>query len=131
MNTRLTNTKHTSLNESIAYVNSHQRELDEATEYAAQLEDLVLALCEELELDPQALVEDAAGVLQSTGASRLSRRIRQGYEKAKDAVRTFAKGPQGGLSDRVKKRHEMIRTNRNARVMKIAASKPSRPRPTA
>ena len=58
MNTRLDNTKHTSLNESIAYVNSPQRELDEAVEYALALEDLLLALCEELDIDPDALVED-------------------------------------------------------------------------
>lgn len=58
MNTRLTNDKHTSLNESISYVNSPQRELDEAVEYALALEEVLLALCEELELDPQALVED-------------------------------------------------------------------------
>lgn len=58
MNTRLTNTKHVSLNESIAYINSPQRELDEAHDYALALEEVILALCEELELDPQALVED-------------------------------------------------------------------------
>ncbi len=58
MNTRLTNTKHVSLNESIAYVNSPQRELDEATEYALALEEVLLALCEELDIDPNALVED-------------------------------------------------------------------------
>ena len=58
MNTRLTNTKHLSLNESIAYVNSPQRELDEAVEYARALEEVLLALCEELGIDPAALVED-------------------------------------------------------------------------
>ena len=58
MNTRLTNDKHTSLNESIAYVSSHQRELDEAVEYARALEEVLLALCEELGIDPAALVED-------------------------------------------------------------------------
>lgn len=58
MNTRLNNDKHLSLNESIAYVNSPQRELDEAREYAAALEDLLLALCEGLDIDPDALVED-------------------------------------------------------------------------
>lgn len=58
MNTRLNNTKHTSLNESIAYVNSPQRELDEAVEYALALEEVLLALCEELGIDPNTLVED-------------------------------------------------------------------------
>lgn len=58
MNTRLTNTKHLSLNESIAYVNSPQRELDEAREYALALEEVLLALCEGLDIDPEALVED-------------------------------------------------------------------------
>lgn len=92
MNTRLTNTKHVSLNESIAYVNSPQRELDEATEYAHALEDILLALCEELDIDPETLVESAEGVLKSTAASRLSRRIRHGIRKAGDKIHRAVTG---------------------------------------
>ena len=82
MNTRLDNTKHLSLNESIAYVNSPQRELDEAVEYAAALEDLLLALCEELEIDPDALVED----LQTPErAKEMRQKIRTARENKREA----------------------------------------------
>jgi len=47
-----------SLNESIARVQNPQAALAEAMEYTAILEEVILSLCEELELDPQALVED-------------------------------------------------------------------------
>lgn len=47
-----------SLNESIARVQNPQAALAEAMEYTAALEAVILALCEELELDPKALVED-------------------------------------------------------------------------
>ena len=47
-----------SLNESISRVQNPQAALDEAMEYTAILEEVILSLCEELEIDPQALVED-------------------------------------------------------------------------
>ena len=55
---RFTNDTFRSLNESIAAVQNPQAALDEAMEYTAILEEVILSLCEELELDPQALVED-------------------------------------------------------------------------
>ena len=47
-----------SLNESIARIQNPLAALDEAMEYTAALEAVLLALCEELDLDPQALLED-------------------------------------------------------------------------
>ena len=49
-----------SLNESIARVQNPQAALAEAMEYTAILEEVILSLCEELELDPQALAKDAS-----------------------------------------------------------------------
>jgi hypothetical protein len=46
-----------SLNESIAHVQNPQAALDEALEYTAALEEVILTLCEELGLDPQAVLE--------------------------------------------------------------------------
>ena len=47
-----------SLNESIARIQNPQAALDEAMEYTSILETVILDLCEALDLDPQALVED-------------------------------------------------------------------------
>ena len=47
-----------SLNESINKIQNPQAALDEAMEYTATLEAVLHALCEELDLDPQALLED-------------------------------------------------------------------------
>jgi hypothetical protein len=55
---RLTNDKHQSLNESISHVANPAAALARAEEYAELLEDVITALCEEMEIDPQELVED-------------------------------------------------------------------------
>jgi hypothetical protein len=55
---RLTNDKHQSLNESISHVANPAAALARAEEYAELLEEVITALCEELEIDPQELVED-------------------------------------------------------------------------
>jgi hypothetical protein len=47
-----------SLNSSISQVQNPQAALDEALEYTALLEEVLLALCEELDIDPEALMED-------------------------------------------------------------------------
>ena len=51
---------HRSLNESIARVQNPQAALDEALEYTAALESIILSICEELEIDPDELMEDMA-----------------------------------------------------------------------
>lgn len=56
---RFNNTNHRSLNESIAKVQNPQQTLDEALEYTAALESVILSICEELEIDPDELVEMA------------------------------------------------------------------------
>jgi len=59
-----------SLNESIAKVQNPQAALNEALEYTAALEAALLALCEELGLDPEALMEDVFDSPTSAAASR-------------------------------------------------------------
>jgi hypothetical protein len=51
-----------SLNESIARIQNPQAALNEAMEYTSILETVILDLCEALDLDPQALVEDVMTV---------------------------------------------------------------------
>jgi len=55
---RFNNNNFRSLNESINYVQNPQWALDEALEYTAALEEVILSICEELEIDPDELVED-------------------------------------------------------------------------
>ena len=52
---RFDNTKFRSLNETITHMNEPQVEVDEYTEL---LESVLLALCEDLQLDPNELLED-------------------------------------------------------------------------
>jgi len=56
---RFDNNNFRSLNESINYVQNPHRELAEALEYTATLESVILSICEELEIDPDDLVEMA------------------------------------------------------------------------
>jgi len=55
---RFNNNNFRSLNESINFVQNPYQELDEALEYADTLESIILSICEELEIDPDELVED-------------------------------------------------------------------------
>jgi len=68
---RFNNTNFRSLNESINYVQNPHRELDEALEYADTLESVILSICEELEIDPDELVEMA----MTQGRNREHRKI--------------------------------------------------------
>jgi hypothetical protein len=57
-----------SLNASISQVQNPQAALNEALEYTAALEEVLLALCEELGLDPQAVMESALAEGEVKGA---------------------------------------------------------------
>lgn len=72
-----------SLNESISQVQNPQAALHEALEYAAALEEVLLALCEELDLDPQALMED----VQTFERERETQAERRRLERERDAGR--------------------------------------------
>jgi len=63
-----------SLNESIARIQNPIAALDEAMEYTSILEAVILDLCEALDLDPQALVEDA---LTASASEVLAKRKRK------------------------------------------------------
>ncbi len=72
-----------SLNESIAKVQNPQAALDEALEYASFLEGILDNLCEELDIDPQALMED----IQTAEREREMRPLVRKAIKKQDAAR--------------------------------------------
>jgi hypothetical protein len=74
-----------SLNESIARIQNPQAALDEAMEYTALLETVLLALCEELELDPNALLEDVQTYERSQETTKKSKEMDRGVAKASNA----------------------------------------------
>jgi len=80
---RLNTEKYSSLNESIASVQNPEAALQEALEYTAALETVILSLCEELNLDPQELVED---VMTQERERELSKKMKEANKKT-DAKR--------------------------------------------
>ena len=91
-----------SLNESISHVQNPQAALDEALEYAEFLEDVLNDICEELGLDPQALVED---IQTAERARELNNKIRRVRRAARDGGPSLAH--QWNLEDqRVRERHQ-------------------------
>jgi len=84
-----------SLNESIARIQNPIAALDEAMEYTSILETVILDLCEALDLDPQALVEDVmtterekelAGKIKKQGA-----KTQAAYTKVEDRLKKTKK----------------------------------------
>jgi hypothetical protein len=71
-----------SLNESIARIQNPQAALDEAMEYNELLETVLLALCEELELDPNALLEDVQTYERSQETEKKSKKLDKNIRKA-------------------------------------------------
>jgi hypothetical protein len=74
-----------SLNESIARVQNPIAALDEAMEYTSILEAVILDLCEALDLDPQALVEDALTADRGREWDTATSRAREDLARAKAA----------------------------------------------
>jgi hypothetical protein len=74
-----------SLNESIARIQNPQAALDEAMEYTSILETVILDLCEALDLDPQALVEDALTADRGREWDTATSRAREDLARAKAA----------------------------------------------
>jgi hypothetical protein len=72
-----------SLNESISQVQNPQAALNEALEYASFLEGILDNLCEELGLDPQAVMED----IQTAEREREMRPLVRKAIKKQDAAR--------------------------------------------
>ena len=98
-----------SLNESIARVQNPQAALAEAMEYTAILEEVILSLCEELEIDPQALVEDImTAERQKEHEKKLAplyktiRKAKAGSPEAKKAQKAMSKTRFGGYSNEMK-----------------------------
>jgi hypothetical protein len=92
-----------SLNESISHVQNPQAALNEALEYTAALEEVLLALCEELGLDPDALLED----VQTFERERETQAERKRLERERDAGRrqNTAAGDKQERSASAKIRH--------------------------
>ena len=87
---RFNNTNHRSLNESIAKVQNPQVALDEALEYTAMLEAVILDICEELEIDPDELMEMAFDNRTSASISRGNVQLAKKQEAAGKARKGFA-----------------------------------------
>jgi hypothetical protein len=83
---RFDNDTYRSLNESIAHVQNPQAALNEALEYAAALEAALLSLCEELEIDPQDLMEDIQTPARERELNNQIRRTRRKYDKGRGSV---------------------------------------------
>ncbi len=71
-----------SLNESIARIQNPIAALDEAMEYTSILETVILDLCEALDLDPQALVEDALTASASEVLAKRKRKVDAAADRA-------------------------------------------------
>ena len=93
-----------SLNESIARIQNPIAALDEAMEYTAALEEILLALCEELDLDPNELMEDIFDNSRSASVSRENIKIAQKQEKAGQKPKGFAA--------KVKAKHEEMKKSK-------------------
>jgi len=78
---RFDNNNFRSLNESINYVQNPHRELDEALEYADTLETVILSICEELEIDPDELVEMAVTAQRDREVDRKLQKINRKMRK--------------------------------------------------
>ena len=82
---RFDNNNFRSLNESINYVQNPHEALDEALEYADTLESVILSICEELEIDPDDLVEDVMTAERERELSgkmaRQGRRTQAAYDR--------------------------------------------------
>lgn len=83
-----------SLNESIARIQNPIAALDEAMEYTATLEAVILALCEELELDPNKLIED---IQTPERAAEMGKSERKGYaDQQRKLKKAFNQGEREG-----------------------------------
>lgn len=101
---RFNNANHRSLNESITKVQNPQVALDEALEYTAALESIILSICEELEIDPDELMEDVFSDAKSASVSRGNVKIAQKQEKAGQKPKGFAA--------KVKAKHEAMKKSK-------------------
>ena len=113
---RFDNSKFRSLNETISHMNEPQVAVDEYTEL---LESVLLALCEELELDPNALLEDYQTPERADQTDRLRMRTRKAaqaaarkYEQAKTLAQYEKESPKtyGSKGRVVKPTKKMLKT---------------------
>ena len=86
---RFDNNKFRSLNETISHMNQPQVELDEYTEL---LESVLLALCEELELDPDVLLEDFQTPERAATTRRAVQQAKTMQEYERTSPHTYGKG---------------------------------------
>ena len=112
---RFDNNNFRSLNESINYVQNPYRELDEALEYTAALESVILSICEELEIDPDELVEDVMTAARerelSSKMAKQGRKTQAAYERD-EKERESGKRGQGSRSDSRAFRKQLARSSK-------------------
>ena len=113
---RFDNSKFRSLNETISHIDQPQISVDEYTEL---LESVLLALCEELELDPNELLEDYQTPERADQTDRLRMRTRKAaesaarkYEQAKTLAQYEKESPKtyGSKGRVVKPTKKMLKT---------------------
>jgi hypothetical protein len=86
---RFNNNTYRSLNESIAHVQNPQAALNEALEYNAALEAVLLSLCEELDLDPRDLMEGVARTANGLDEGMIKRAVGKIGKKLKRLGQTL------------------------------------------
>ena len=100
---RFNNTNFRSLNESINEVQNPQWALDEALEYADTLEEVILSICEELETDPDELVEMAMTVARERELSKAikaqGRKTQAAYDRDEKEILSGKRGPVSSSRD--------------------------------
>jgi hypothetical protein len=80
---RFNNANYRSLNESINQVQNPHAALNEAREYSAALEEILLALCEELEIDLDSLLEDLQTPEREQEMEKEGQRLRNKIARSK------------------------------------------------
>jgi len=121
---RFDNSKFRSLNETITHMNEPQVSVDEYTEL---LESVLLALCDELELDPNELLEDYQTPERADQTDRLRMRTRKAaeaaakkYEQAKTLAQYEKESPKtyGSKGRVVKASKKMLKTRASSEKAK-------------
>jgi len=121
---RFDNANFRSLNETITHIDEPQVSVDEYTEL---LESVLLALCEELELDPNELLEDYQTPERADQTDRLRMRTRKAaeaaakkYEQAKTLAQYEKESPKtyGSKGRVVKASKKMLKTRASSEKAK-------------
>jgi hypothetical protein len=115
---RFNTNKYSSLNESITKVQNPQTALEEAMEYTAALEAVIVGICEKLDLDPDALVEEVFNSPRSARTQRVMSEgvIRNTIQRIKNKVKGSGFSTDRELEQRKKRADEARERAENAKA---------------